>query len=240
MAPGLRSGQAAPRGSRRHPGRTLRYAVRPGTPPHPDLSRAGPEVPESREPFPRRLREAAGVPRQDAARRAGSAGARVVGRQHRRPRRASRPQGYLSRGRRARSWSRPRCWSAAAARPAASSSPPPRTRRRRSPAPSWAWTIKGITVRRVLVAPAADIVRELYLAAVLDRAARRVLMMGSAEGGVEIEELAETDPDAIQYDPCPPAPWPARLPGAAAGLRARPGRAPARRPLPSPRASSGR
>ncbi len=57
--------------------------------------------------------------------------------------------------------------------------------------------IKGITVRRVLVAPAAEIERELYLAAVLDRGARRILMMGSAEGGVEIEALAETNPEAI-------------------------------------------
>ncbi len=57
--------------------------------------------------------------------------------------------------------------------------------------------IKGITVRRVLVAPAADIVRELYLAAVLDRAARRILLMGSAQGGVEIEALAASDPEAI-------------------------------------------
>jgi succinyl-CoA synthetase beta subunit len=57
--------------------------------------------------------------------------------------------------------------------------------------------IKGITVRRVLVAPAADIVRELYLAAVLDRASQRILLMGSAEGGVEIETLAEEDPEAI-------------------------------------------
>ncbi|MFV2062265.1 MAG: ADP-forming succinate--CoA ligase subunit beta [Chloroflexota bacterium] len=57
--------------------------------------------------------------------------------------------------------------------------------------------IKGITVRRVLVAPGADIVRELYLAAVLDRTSKRILLMGSAEGGVEIETLAEQQPDAI-------------------------------------------
>jgi succinyl-CoA synthetase beta subunit len=57
--------------------------------------------------------------------------------------------------------------------------------------------IKGSTVRRVLVTPAADIVRELYLAAVLDRAARRILLMGSAQGGVDIETLAEEDPAAI-------------------------------------------
>jgi succinyl-CoA synthetase beta subunit len=58
-------------------------------------------------------------------------------------------------------------------------------------------TIKDIPVRAVLVAPAADIVRELYLGAVLDRAARRILLMGSAAGGVDIEEVARTDPDAI-------------------------------------------
>jgi succinyl-CoA synthetase beta subunit len=58
-------------------------------------------------------------------------------------------------------------------------------------------SIKGIPVRKVLVAAAADIVRELYLAAVLDRGARRILLMGSAEGGVEIEEVARTNPDAI-------------------------------------------
>ena len=65
--------------------------------------------------------------------------------------------------------------------------------------------IKGITVRRVLVAPGADIVRELYLAAVLDRTAQRIMLMGSAEGGVEIETLAEEDPDAIVQDPRPSA-----------------------------------
>jgi succinyl-CoA synthetase beta subunit len=58
--------------------------------------------------------------------------------------------------------------------------------------------IKGTTVRRVLVAPAADIVAEYYLAAVLDRTARRVLLMGSAEGGIEIEEVAAQRPDAIK------------------------------------------
>jgi succinyl-CoA synthetase beta subunit len=58
--------------------------------------------------------------------------------------------------------------------------------------------IKGTTVRRVLVAPAADIVKEYYLAAVLDRSSRRVMLMGSAEGGVEIEEVAANNPSAIK------------------------------------------
>jgi succinyl-CoA synthetase beta subunit len=58
--------------------------------------------------------------------------------------------------------------------------------------------IKGITVRKVLVAPAADIVREFYLSAVVDRRARAILLMGSSEGGVEIEHVAATNPGAIQ------------------------------------------
>ncbi len=57
--------------------------------------------------------------------------------------------------------------------------------------------IKGITVRKVLVGPAADIVKEYYLSAVLDRAERRILLMGSAEGGVEIEQVAVERPEAI-------------------------------------------
>jgi succinyl-CoA synthetase beta subunit len=57
--------------------------------------------------------------------------------------------------------------------------------------------IKGMTVRKVLVAAAADIVKEFYLSAVVDRAARRILLMGSAEGGVEIETVAEEHPEAI-------------------------------------------
>ena len=58
-------------------------------------------------------------------------------------------------------------------------------------------TIKGIVVRKVLVAPASDIRHEYYLGAVLDRAAQRILVMGSAEGGVEIEQVAREKPGAI-------------------------------------------
>jgi len=58
--------------------------------------------------------------------------------------------------------------------------------------------IKGTTVGRVLIAPAADIAREFYLACVLDRSSRRILLMGSAEGGVEIEDIAASNPDAIK------------------------------------------
>jgi succinyl-CoA synthetase beta subunit len=57
--------------------------------------------------------------------------------------------------------------------------------------------IKGITVRKVLVGPAAVIVKEFYLGAILDRASRRIVLMASAEGGVEIEEVARVTPEAI-------------------------------------------
>jgi succinyl-CoA synthetase beta subunit len=57
--------------------------------------------------------------------------------------------------------------------------------------------IKGITVRKVLVGPAAVIIKEFYLGAILDRATRRIVLMASAEGGVEIEEVARVTPEAI-------------------------------------------
>jgi len=58
--------------------------------------------------------------------------------------------------------------------------------------------IKGLTVKKVLIDPAADIQDEIYLGMVIDRARQRVVMMASAEGGVEIEEVAATNPDAIK------------------------------------------
>ena len=99
--------------------------------------------------------------------------------------------------------------------------------------------IKGTTVRKVLVAAAADIVKEYYLAAVLDRAGRGILLMGSAEGGVEIEEVAEEHPDAIAA-PRPPDAGPARPPGPKARLLDGPRRATGRRPPRSRRGSSRR
>ncbi len=64
--------------------------------------------------------------------------------------------------------------------------------------------IKGITVRTVLVAPAAEIAKEYYLGLILDRAARAITVIASAEGGVEIEETAKTSPDAILRLPLHP------------------------------------
>ena len=57
--------------------------------------------------------------------------------------------------------------------------------------------IKGLTVKKVLVDPAADIKTELYLGMVLDRARRRVVVMASSAGGVDIEEVAATTPEKI-------------------------------------------
>lgn len=57
--------------------------------------------------------------------------------------------------------------------------------------------IKGLTVKKVLVDQAADIATEIYLGIVIDRARRRPVMMASAEGGVEIEEVARATPERI-------------------------------------------
>ena len=60
-----------------------------------------------------------------------------------------------------------------------------------------AMQIKGLPVRKILVDEAADIQAEIYLGVTNDRAARRPVMIASAEGGVEIEEVARTDPSKI-------------------------------------------
>jgi succinyl-CoA synthetase beta subunit len=57
--------------------------------------------------------------------------------------------------------------------------------------------IKGNLVREVLVAEAARIRTELYLAAIVDRASHAVVLMGSAAGGMDIEEVAQTTPEKI-------------------------------------------
>jgi succinyl-CoA synthetase beta subunit len=58
--------------------------------------------------------------------------------------------------------------------------------------------IKGLTVHRVLIAPAASIEEEYYFSFLLDRAQRQYLCIASVEGGVEIEEVAKTNPDAVK------------------------------------------
>ena len=64
--------------------------------------------------------------------------------------------------------------------------------------------IKGLTVNRVLVAPAADIAAEYYFSFLLDRSNRAYLCIASIEGGVEIEEVAKTNPDAVKQIPIDP------------------------------------
>ena len=82
--------------------------------------------------------------------------------------------------------------------------------------------IGGEPVRKVLVAPAVDIARELYLGVVIDRTAQSLVLMASAEGGVDIEDVAATNPSAIlrvNVDPLAGlADWEARQLGFALGL----------------------
>jgi succinyl-CoA synthetase beta subunit len=58
--------------------------------------------------------------------------------------------------------------------------------------------IKGLTVNRVLVTPATPPVEEYYFSFLLDRSNRQYLCIASVEGGVEIEEVAKTNPDAVK------------------------------------------
>jgi succinyl-CoA synthetase beta subunit len=57
--------------------------------------------------------------------------------------------------------------------------------------------IRGHTVNTVLIVPGVEIEREFYLGVVLDRPRRQLVVMGSAEGGVDIEEVAQTNPEKI-------------------------------------------
>jgi len=57
---------------------------------------------------------------------------------------------------------------------------------------------QGVVVRKILFAQAVDIAHEYYLGVVVDRARRTPVMMASAQGGVEIEEVAARDPEAIR------------------------------------------
>jgi succinyl-CoA synthetase beta subunit len=64
--------------------------------------------------------------------------------------------------------------------------------------------IKGHTVHRVLVDPGAQIEAEYYVSFLLDRANRTFLAMASAEGGMEIEQLAVERPEALARVPVDP------------------------------------
>jgi succinyl-CoA synthetase beta subunit len=59
-------------------------------------------------------------------------------------------------------------------------------------------SIKDLTVRKVLVTPAEDISSEAYVGVLIDRATQAPIFMVSPEGGVDIEEVAATNPEAIR------------------------------------------
>lgn len=85
--------------------------------------------------------------------------------------------------------------------------------------------INGHTVNKVLVVPAVDIQREIYLGVILDRARRQVSLMASAEGGVDIETVAKETPEKIVRVLADPYlglhAWQAREVGFALGLDAK-------------------
>lgn len=80
----------------------------------------------------------------------------------------------------------------------------------------------GLPVAQVLVEAATDVARELYLAALVDRAAGRVAFMASAAGGMDIEAVAAESPERLLLTHVEPAlgllPWQARRLGYALGL----------------------
>ncbi|HEX3233809.1 MAG TPA: ADP-forming succinate--CoA ligase subunit beta [Gemmatimonadales bacterium] len=65
-------------------------------------------------------------------------------------------------------------------------------------------TIKGLTVHKVLIVPAADIATESYVGLIMDRETQRPVFMVSAAGGVDIEEVAAKTPEKITRLPVDP------------------------------------
>src|SRR5207253_3573778 len=63
---------------------------------------------------------------------------------------------------------------------------------------------EGQKVGKVLVQEAADIAREIYVGVVLDRSIGKPILMASAEGGVDIEEVAAHSPEKILKEPIDP------------------------------------
>jgi succinyl-CoA synthetase beta subunit len=64
--------------------------------------------------------------------------------------------------------------------------------------------IKGFTVEKVLVTKAADIEKEFYVGFINDRNTKTITLMASAEGGIEIEEVAKNNPEKIIKYPINP------------------------------------
>ena len=80
----------------------------------------------------------------------------------------------------------------------------------------------GLPIHKVLIEEGLDIVKELYLSVVVDRASKRVSIIASAEGGMDIEEVAEKSPEKIHSIGISPAagyfPYIGRRLGFAMGL----------------------
>ena len=62
----------------------------------------------------------------------------------------------------------------------------------------------GQLVNSILIEECTDIASELYLSAVIDRASKKIVFIGSSEGGVNIEEVAKNTPDKIIYESIDP------------------------------------
>jgi succinyl-CoA synthetase beta subunit len=58
---------------------------------------------------------------------------------------------------------------------------------------------EGQKVRRLLIEEGADIKKELYVSLVTDRISQRVVLMASSEGGMDIEEVAHSNPEKIHH-----------------------------------------
>ena len=74
-------------------------------------------------------------------------------------------------------------------------------------------TSKGQPVNQILIEKASNIYKELYLGAVIDRSTKRVVIMASTEGGVDIESVAEKSPHLIHKTPLDPLTGPSAFQG---------------------------
>ena len=74
-------------------------------------------------------------------------------------------------------------------------------------------TSKGQPVNQILIEKASNISKELYLGAVIDRSSKRVVIMASTEGGVDIESVAEKSPHLIHKMPLDPLTGPSAFQG---------------------------
>ena len=72
---------------------------------------------------------------------------------------------------------------------------------------------EGKEVKRLLIEEGCDIKKEYYVGLVVDRATQRVVIMGSEEGGMEIEEVAAQNPEKIFTEVIDPAGWFNAIPG---------------------------